>query len=57
MDGPLSWIVFAVVVLGGLVAAVLYIRSLRNWRPTQGGDPEARQAEARLWSTLNTNRR
>jgi len=57
MNGALWWIAFFVVVVGGLIAAVLYLRSLRVWTPSQGTDPEALQAEARLWSTLNAPRR
>jgi len=57
MDGTLSWIVFFAVVVGGLIGAILFLRSLGRWRPTDGTDPEARQARARLWSTLNGPRR
>ncbi len=54
--GPLLLAV-AGMVLGALVLLVLLFGSVGRWRPTEGRDPAAKQAEARLWSTLNNNRR
>jgi hypothetical protein len=50
------WVFLAVVGVVGL-ALLLYFRSLRRWRQPPPMSQEAKQAEARLWSTrLNEQR-
>jgi hypothetical protein len=49
-------------VLGGIVAAIavgwiLYIRSLRRWQGIKPTSAEAKQGEARLWSTRSMDQR
>jgi hypothetical protein len=49
-------------ILGGIVAAavigwLVYLRSLRRWRGMEPTTPEAKQAEARLWSTKTMDQR
>jgi hypothetical protein len=53
-----SWLVAGGIVVSIVVGVWLLFRSFRRWRqPPPGRDAESRAAEARLWSTLNTNRR
>jgi len=51
-----SWVLGAIVVTA-VVGEVLYFRSLRRWQDTKPTSAEAKQAEARLWSTRNLPQR
>ena len=49
-------------VLGGIIAAmvvgwILYFRSIRRWKDTKPTSAEAKQGEARLWSTRTNEQR
>jgi hypothetical protein len=49
-------------VLGGILAAIavgsiLYFRSLRRWKSIKPTSAEAKQGEARLWSTRSMDQR
>lgn len=49
-------------VLIGIIAAlaigwVLYLRSIRRWKDTEPTNAEAKQAQARLWSTRSMDQR
>jgi hypothetical protein len=49
-------------VLGGIVAVIvvgslLYFRLLRRWRSMKPTSAEAKQGEARLWSTRSMDQR
>jgi hypothetical protein len=51
MFGTVSCIVFAVVVVAFVFGVWTLFRSLRRWNVPEPKDPEAQQAQARLWST------
>jgi hypothetical protein len=52
-----GWWIFLGVVGASVIGLALYFRGLRRWRRTPPMSPEAKQAEARLWSTrLNEQR-
>ena len=49
-------------VLVGIIAALaigwlLYLRSIRQWKDTEPTSAEAKQAQARLWSTRSMDQR
>jgi len=46
-----GWWVLGGIVVAALIGWLVYLRSLRRWRDTVPTSPEAKQAEARLWST------
>jgi hypothetical protein len=52
-----SWIVFAGVIVFLVVGAFFWIRSEKRWQPPPPTTPEAKQAEAELWSTRNLPQR
>jgi hypothetical protein len=53
-----GFIVFGVIVAGLVFGYWRLSVSLRKWKqPPPGRDPEARQAEARLWSTRMPDQR
>jgi hypothetical protein len=49
----LDW--FPLVLGGGVIVVGLFFlfRSLRRWRTPPATSPDAKQGEARLWSTMN----
>jgi hypothetical protein len=47
----MGWWLFAVFLSGFAVAIWLLFRSLRRWQSPPPSTPEAKAAEARLWST------
>jgi hypothetical protein len=49
-----TYVAFAAVAIGVGIGLLFLLRSFRRWQqPPPGRDPQARQAEARLWSTWN----
>jgi hypothetical protein len=52
-----SWWTIGVLVAAAVVGVWLLFRSFRRWPQRPPSDPEARQAEARLWSTHNMDQR
>jgi hypothetical protein len=50
-----SWWTFAVVLAAGGFGLWRLFRSFRHWPQQPPMDPEAKQAEARLWSTMNVD--
>jgi cytoskeletal protein RodZ len=51
LNRPMSWIVFGAIVLAAAVGLWLLFRSFKKWKTPPPTAPEAKQAEARLWST------
>ncbi|MEP7059327.1 MAG: hypothetical protein ABI828_01230 [Actinomycetota bacterium] len=51
------WIGLRVILLAAAVGAVLLFRSLARWRLPEPTSPEAKQAQARLWSTRTMDQR
>ena len=51
------WFVIGGIVLAVVVGLVVYFRSLRRWRQAASTSEEAKQAEARLWSTRSMDQR
>jgi hypothetical protein len=51
------WFVIGGIVLALVVGSVVYFRSLRRWRQSSPTSAEAKQAEARLWSTRSMDQR
>jgi hypothetical protein len=51
------WLVIGGIVLAVVVGLVVYFRSLRRWRQAASTSEEAKQAEARLWSTRSMDQR
>ena len=47
----LSWLPFVGIVVGLGAVTVWLLRSAKRWQHPPNRDPEAMQAEARLWST------
>ncbi len=52
-----GWWVLGGIVVAAVIGWLVYIRSLRRWRDTESTSPEAKQAEARLWSTKTMDQR
>jgi hypothetical protein len=52
-----SWWVLGGIVLAALVGWLVYLRSIRRWKDTEPTSAEAKQAEARLWSTRSMDQR
>ena len=52
-----GWWVLGGIVLAAVIGGLLYLRSIRRWKDTEPTSAEAKQAEARLWSTRNLNQR
>ncbi len=52
-----GWIVVTAIVGGIAVGAAPYFKSLRRWRQSEPSSDEAKQAEARLWSTRSMDQR
>ena len=53
----LEWLVLAGIVLAAVIGFLVYFRSIRRWKDTEPTSPEAKQAQARLWSTRNMDQR
>lgn len=51
------WFVIGGIVLAVVVGLVVYFRSFRVWRQAASTSEEAKQAEARLWSTRSMDQR
>jgi hypothetical protein len=50
-DWLFSWWTFGAIVAAVTFALARLIRSLDRWKPVQGRDATAQQAEAELWAT------
>ena len=50
-----SWWTLWVLVAAAVVGLWRLFRSFRRWPQQPSRDPDARQAEARLWSTMNVD--
>ncbi|HEX7463836.1 MAG TPA: hypothetical protein VF382_02945 [Actinomycetota bacterium] len=51
MNSLVGWLVFGAIVLVCAVGFWALFRSLKKWKSPPPTTPEAKQAEARLWST------
>jgi hypothetical protein len=51
-----AWVAGGFILLA-IVGGFVYFRSLRRWKQAPSSSPEAKQAEARLWSTRSMDQR
>jgi hypothetical protein len=51
------WIGLGVILLAAGVGVVLLFRSLARWKLPEPSSPEAKEAQARLWSTRTMDQR
>jgi len=53
----LEWLWLGGIVVAAVIGWLLYFRSIRRWKDTEPTSAEAKQAQARLWSTRNMDLR
>ena len=53
----LEWWVLIGIIVALAIGWPLYLRSIRRWKDTEPTSAEAKQAQARLWSTRSMDQR